>query len=177
MFSRTWLTVLAGSVALWAMNQLGAGFLPRDAGADGALAVPAPPSPAAAAAAVEGLVSCLDEVALSDATDGWPVERWYRERCRPALGGDAFDVFVVVYGERSRLVVAGILDREARLAAELAAAPHAGALDPDLVWAAALGRAAFDVREFAAELAAWFDARVALAGDGAVVVPAGAAGR
>ena len=177
MFSRTWLTVLAGSVALWAMNQLGAGFLPPDAGAGGALTVPAPPSPAAAAAVVEGLASCLEEVALSDAPDAWPVERWYRERCRPVLGGDAFDAFVVVYGERSRTVVAAIVDREARLAAELAAAPNAGALDPDVVWAAAMGRAASDVREFSAELAAWLDARVLLAGDAAVVVPAGAAGR
>ena len=93
------------------------------------------------------------------------------------LGGEAFDAFAFVYGERSRAVVVAILDREARLAAELAAGPQAGALDPDLVWAAALGRAASDVRAFDAELVAWFDARAPLGDDAAVVVPAGAAGR
>ena len=185
MFSRTWLAVLAGSVALWGMNQLGGGVPLPDAGAGGPLPVPAPPSPAAAAAAVPGLAACLEEVASSDppAPSGPPVpdtpsvERRYRERCRPVLGGEAFDAFALVYGERSRAAVAAILDREARLAVELAAGPQAGALDPDLVWAAALGRAASDVRAFDAELVAWFDARAPLGGDAAVVVPAGAAAR
>ena len=181
MFSRTWLAVLAGSVALWGMNQLGGAPLP-DAGAGGLLPAPAPYSPAAAA--VPGLAACLEEVAFPDAAapsgppvpDARSVERRYRERCRPVLRGEAFDAFALVYGERSRAAVAAILDREARLAVELAAGPQAGALDPDLVWAAALGRAASDVRAFDAELVAWFDARAPLGGDGAVV-PAGAAGR
>ena len=178
MFSRTWLAVLAGSVALWGMNQLGGGVPLPDAGAGGL-------SPAAAAAAVPGLAACLEEVASPDAPapsgppvpDARSVERRYRERCRPVLGGEAFDAFALVYGERSRAAVAAILDREARLAVELAAGPQAGALDPDLVWAAALGRAASDARAFDAELVAWFDARAPSGRDAAVVVPAGAAGR
>ena len=164
MFSRTWVAVLAGSVVLWGMGQLGGGSFP-DSAAVGGLAVPAPVSPAEAAAAARGLAACLEEVvspdeaASSGAVRDVPfIERRYRERCRPLLGGEAFDAFAVVYGERARAAVAAILDREARLAAELAAAPQAAALDADMVWAAALGRAASDVRAFDAELVAWFHA-------------------
>ena len=184
MFSRTWLAVLAGSVVLWGMGQLGGGASLPDVDADG-LALSAPVSLSAPAAAVRALAACLDEAASSDAPapSGPPVPaassvEWrYRERCRPVLGGEAFDPFAVVYGERSRAAVAAILDREARLAAELVAGPQAGTLDPDVVWAAAVGRAASDVRAFDAELVAWFDARAPLGGDAAVVVSAGAAGR
>ena len=145
----------------------------------------------AAAAAVPALAACLDEVATLDAAAaGGPVvqdvpfvERRYRARCRPVLDGDAFDAFVAAYGERSRAAVAAILEREERLAAELVAGPQAAALDPDAVWAAALGRAALDARAFGAELVAWFDAMtpaggaevsVVAADEGAVVDPAGA---
>lgn len=193
MFSRTWLAVLAGSVALWGMNQLGGAPALPDPGAGGAPAARAP-GRSAAAAAVPRLAACLDEAASLDAAaPGGPVvrdvpfvERRYRARCRPVLDGEAFDAFAAAYGERSRAALAAILDREERLAAELVAGPQAAALDPDVVWAAALGRAASDARAFAAELAAWFDARapaagagspVAAAAGGVVVDPAGALAR
>lgn len=184
MFSRTWLAVLAGSVVLWGMGQLGGGGSFPDLD-PGGLAIPAPVSPAAAAASASGLAACLEEAGSLDASassasgaqDASLVERRYHERCRPLIRGAAFDAFAVVYGERSRAAVAAIVDREARLAAELAAGPQAGALDPDVVWAAALRRAASDVRGFEAELAAWFDARLASVGAGSVVVSADPAGR
>ncbi|MCY4122852.1 MAG: hypothetical protein OXG72_18235 [Acidobacteria bacterium] len=182
MFSRTWLAVLAGSVVLWGMGQLGGGLFPDSSA--GGLAVPAPVSPADAAAAPRGLAACLEEVVSPDAAassraapDVAFVERRYRERCRPLLRGEVFDAFAVLYGERARAAVAAILDREARLAAELAAGPQAAALDADLVWAAALGRAASDVRAFDVALDAWFDAWERPRSGGAVVSPDGAAGR
>jgi len=192
-FSRTWLAVLAGSVALWGMNQLGGAPVPPDPGAGSAPPVRAP-GPPAAAAAVPRLAACLDEAASLDVAavpdpvvrDVPFVERRYRARCRPVLDGEVFDAFAVAYGERSRAAVAAILEREERLAAELVAGPQAAALDPDAVWAAALGRAASDARAFGVELAAWFDARapaagagwpVAAAGEGAVVDSAGAPAR
>jgi len=193
-FSRTWLAVLAGSVALWGMNQLGGGPSLPDPGARGVSPSSWALGSSAAAAAVPGLAACLDAAAALDAgAPGGPVvqdvpfvERRYRARCRPVLDGEAFDAFAAAYGERSRAAVAAILEREERLAAELVAGPQAAALDPDAVWAAALGRAALDARAFGAELVAWFDARApagsaeapAVAADeGAVVDPAGVPAR
>ncbi len=190
MFSRTWLAVLAGSVALWGMNQLGGGPSLPDPGA-GDISPARALGSLAAAAAVPRLAACLDEAASLDAAavpgpvvqDVPFVERRYRARCRPVLDGEAFDAFAAAYGERSRAAVAAILEREERLAAELVAGPQAAALDPDAVWAAALGRAALDARAFGAELVAWFDARapaggveapVVAADEGAVVDPVGA---
>ncbi len=191
MFSRTWLAVLAGSVALWGMNQLGGGPSLPDPGAGSVSPSAWALGSSAAAAAVPALAACLDEVATLDAAAaGGPVvqdvpfvERRYRARCRPVLDGEAFDAFAAAYGERSRAAVAAILEREERLAVELVAGPQAAALDPDAVWAAALGRAALDARAFGAELVAWFDAMtpaggaevsVVAADEGAVVDPAGA---
>ena len=176
MFSRTWLTVLAGSVVLWGMNQLGGGFSPPDAGAGALLPVPVPPSPAAAAAAVPGLAFVPRRGRgrrmrpirgpWSGGTPSAVVRCWKATR---SMRSSSFTA-----SGRGRAVVA-ILDREARLAVELAAAPQAGALDPDLVWTAALGRAASDVRAFEADLVAWFDARASLGGDTAVLDSARAA--
>ena len=180
MFSRTWLAVLAGSVALWGMNQLGGGVPLPDAGAGGL-------SPAAAGRGGPGTGGVPRRgrgARMRRRLRGRPCgtlgrsSGGYRERCRPVLGGEAFDAFAL----RLRRAVAGggsprSWIREARLAVELTAGPQAGALDPDLVWAAALGRAASDARAFDAELVAWFDARAPSGGDAAVVVPAGAAGR
>ena len=165
MFSRTWITVLAGSVALWGMSRLGEGVSAPDVGAGSAVPASAHGS---AGTAPAGLAACLEEVASLDgpaAPAGSSVVQRYRERCRPLVGGAAFDAFALVYGERSRAVVLAILEREERLAAELIAGPQGAALDPDVVSAAALLRAALDVRAFVAELSAWFDARVP-AGDG-----------
>jgi len=184
-FSRTWLAVLAGSAVLWGMNQLG-GVAPLpvpDAG--GGPRTRAAGSPAVAGVAVPELAACLDAVASLDAVpragppaqDASSVEGRYRDRCRPVLDGAAFDAFAVVYGERSRAVVTAILDREERLAAELVAGPRAAALDPDVVWAAALGRAASDAQAFHVELVAWFDARAVSGGGAAVAAPAGAPAR
>ena len=191
MFSRTWLAVLAGSVALWGMNQLGAG--PPSPEPDAGSVSPARASDFSSVAVPE-LAACLDQVVSLDAAvsagsvvqGASSVERRYRERCRPGLDGGAFDAFAAAYGERSRGAVALILEREERLAAELVSGPQAGALDPDVVWAAALGRAASDARAFYAELVAWFDTRapaggprvsMAAADGGAGVALAGAPAR
>lgn len=161
MFSRTWLAVLAGSLALWGMGRLGGVSLPEPLGSQ-------PPvltarSSAAAAEAVPALAACLEDVAALDpdaaaGSDVLPVAGRYGRWCRPLLDGEAFDAFSVVYGERSRAVVLAILEREQRLAAELAADPRRGTLAPDVIWAAALRRAASDVRVFDVELSGWFDA-------------------
>jgi hypothetical protein len=170
-FSRTWLAVLAGSLVLWGINQIGAGP-PSPAPDPGDVPpAPAPASPSAAADAVPVLAACLDAVvALDVAAPAGPgvrevlsVERRYRDHCRPVLDGAAFDAFAVAYGVRSRAVVAAILDREERLAAEVLGGP-AAVLDPDVVWAAALARAASDARAFENELVAWFGARVPASG-------------
>ncbi|MYD87562.1 MAG: hypothetical protein F4018_00170 [Acidobacteria bacterium] len=177
-FSRTWIAVLAGSVALWGMSRLGDGVSVPDVGAG---SVPPVSASGSAATAPGRLAACLEQVASLDgtaaaagsvATDALAVERRYRARCRPLLGGAAFDAFALAYGERSRGVVAAIVEREERLAAELIAGPQGAVLDPDVVWAAALLRAAQDVRGFAAELSAWFDARFPVGAD-QVVVPVG----
>ena len=172
MFSRTWLAVLAGSVVLWGMNRIGAGPSSPVSDAGGVPSARTSGSFSVAAAAVPGLAACLDEVASLDAAapaisgrrETASVERRYRERCRPWLYGAAFDVFAGAYGERSRAAVAAILDREERLAVELVAGPQAAALDPDVVWAAALTRAASDARAFDDALVSWFDARAPASG-------------
>lgn len=172
-FSRTWIAVLAGSVALWGMSRLGEGVSAPDVGAGSVFPASEHGS---AATAPAGLAACLEDVASLGGTagvpgpalqDGSPVARRYRERCRPLLSGAAFDAFAFAYGERSRGVVAAILEREERLAAELVAGLQGAALDPDVVWAAALLRAALDVRGFADELSAWFDEEVSAGGGGA----------
>ena len=164
MFSRAWLAILAGSFALWGMSQLGGGPSPTGPGEGGAVSV----SPAAASDAVPALAACLEDAASPDpdSREVLPVQRRYRRWCLPLLGGDAFDAFAVVYGERSRAVVSGIVSREARLAVEVAAGPQGTGLDPDVVWAAALVRAASDLRDFERDLSAWFDARVPVGDDG-----------
>lgn len=180
MFSRTWIAVLAGSVALWGMSRLGEGVSAPDVGSGSVFPASAPGS---AATAPAELAACLEQVASLGGTaagagpaaqDGSSVARRYREGCRPLLGGAPFNAFAFAYGERSRGVVAAILEREERLAAELAAGPQGAALDPDVVWTAALLRAALDVRGFADELSAWFDARTSAGGDGVAVPAAGA---
>lgn len=184
MFSRTWLAVLAGSFVVWGMNQIGAGPSLPASGTGGAGQVRPLGSSPAAAAAVPGLAACLDEVASLDAAassgsgvqEAPSVERRYRERCRPGLDGAGFGAFAIAYGERSRAAVAAILDREERLAAELVAGPQAAVLDSDVVWAAALTRAASDVRAFDDELAAWFDARAPSSGAAVSVGAPDAAG-
>ena len=85
------------------------------------------------------------------------VERWYRERCRVQVDGEFFDAFAVAYGERSRAAVAAILDREEGLAAGVAGGAGGVAFDADVVWEAALARAAADVRLFRDGLLAWFE--------------------
>ncbi len=175
-FSRTWLAVLAGSLALWGMSRLGGVSLPDAVGSE-------PPvltarSSAAAAEAVPALTACLEDVAALDlhtavGSDVLPVATRYGRWCRPLVDGEAFDAFSVVYGERSRAVVLAILEREQRLAAELAADPRGGELDPDVIWAAALRRAVSDVRAFEVELLAWFDTRFPIGGDGAAADLAG----
>lgn len=160
MFSRTWLAVLAGSLALWGMSRLGGVSLPEQVGSE-------PPvltarSSAAAAEALPALAACLEDVAALDpdaaGSDVLPVAGRYARWCRPLVDGEAFAAFSLVYGERSRAVVLAILEREQRLAAEVAADPRRGTLAPDVIWAAALRRAAADVRVFDAELSGWFDA-------------------
>ena len=165
MFSRTWLVVLAGSLALWAMNQLGGGS-PLVEGIAGPGDPPGRPrqwTPESASALAE-LAACLDGAAAGaraavHADPGYPagmpaVERWYRERCRVQVHGEFFDAFAVAYGERSRAVVVAILYREEGLAAGVA---EGAALDADVVWEAALSRAAADVLSFRHALLAWFE--------------------
>lgn len=165
MFSRTWLVVLAGSLALWAMNQLGGGS-PLVEGIAGPGDPPGRPrqwTPESASALAE-LAACLDGAAAGaraavHADPGYPagmpaVERWYRERCRVQVYGEFFDAFAVAYGERSRAVVVAILYREEGLAAGVA---EGAALDADVVWEAALSRAAADVLSFRHALLAWFE--------------------
>ncbi len=165
MFSRTWLVVLAGSLALWAMNQLGGGS-PLVEGIAGPGDPPGRPrqwTPESASALAE-LAACLDGAAAGamaavHADSGYPagmpaVERWYRERCRVQVYGEFFDAFAVAYGERSRAAVAAILYREEGLAAGVA---DGAALDADVVWEAALSRAAADVLSFRDALLAWFE--------------------
>ncbi|MDE2906652.1 MAG: hypothetical protein OXQ28_11280 [Acidobacteriota bacterium] len=176
MFSRTWMAVLAGSLALWGMSRLGGVSLSDPGG--GAPPVPPSDSSVAAAEAVSALAACLEDIAALDphaaaGSDVLPVAGRYGRWCRPLLDGEAFDAFSVVYGERSRVVVLAILEREQRLAAELAADPRRGTLAPDVIWAAALRRAASDVRAFEVELLAWFDAWSPVRGDGAAAGRAG----
>ena len=186
MFSRAWVAVLAGSVALWTMNELGGGAPLLD-GAGGS---DRPSSrvrawSSAASSALEDLAACLDRAAAAgrgvgaaDVVDGVSlVERWYRERCRPGVDGAAFDAFAVSYGERSRAAVFAILNREERLAEEVVAGLQAAVLDPGVVWEAALARAAVDVRSLHGELVAWFEVRAPTGGavePGSALAEAGA---
>ena len=171
-FSRTWIAVLAGSFVLWGMSRLG-GVSVSEPGGD----VPSgltSGSLAAAAEAVPALAACLEDVAALDRdapadAEALSIAGRYGRWCRSLLDAEAFDAFVAVYGERSRMAVLAILEREERLAAELAADPPGVVLDPDVIWAAALSRAASDVRFFEAELSAWFDAWSPPGGDGAGV--------
>ena len=168
MFSRTWLAVLAGSLALWGMNSLGAGGSLLDVVTGGVVRPLRVWSPAASAA-LGRLAACLEQAAprAGDASRGdssyasrMPaVERWYREQCRSRVEGEAFDGFALAYGERSRAAAMAILDREEALVAGVLGAPDAGGLDPGVVWEAALGRAAADLRAFGDELVVWFEAR------------------
>ena len=122
---------------------------------------------AASASALAGLAACLDGAAAgaraaahadSGYSAGMPgVERWYRERCRVQVDGEFFDAFAVAYGERSRAAVAAILDREEGLAAGVAGGAGGIAFDADVVWEAALARAAADVLSFRDGLLAWFE--------------------
>ena len=168
MFSRTWLAVLAGSLALWVMNQVGGGspFVDGIAGPADSLSRSRQWT-AESASALAGLAACLEGAAAgaraaAGADSGYPagmpaVERWYRERCRVQVDGEFFDAFAVAYGERSRAAVAAILDREEGLAAGVAGGAGGAALDADVVWEAALARAAADVRSFRDGLLAWFE--------------------
>ena len=168
MFSRTWLAVLAGSLALWVMNQVGGGS-PLVEGIAGPGDAPGRSRQwtAASASALAGLAACLDGAAAGaraavHADSGYPagmpaVERWYRERCRVQVDAEFFDAFAVAYGERSRAAVAAILDREEGLAAGVAGGAGGVAFDADVVWEAALARAAADVRLFRDGLLAWFE--------------------
>ena len=167
MFSRTWLAVLAGSLALWGMNSLGAGGSLLDVVTGGVR--PRRAWSPAASAEVGRLAACLEQAASRAgaalredplyASRMPAVERWYREQCRPRVDGQAFDDFAVAYGERSRAAAAAILDREEALVAGVLGASGAGGLDPGVVWEAALGRAAADLRTFGDELVVWFEAR------------------
>ena len=168
MFSRTWLAVLAGSLALWVMNQVGGGS-PLVEGIAGPGDAPGRSRQwtAASASALAGLAACLEGApagarAAVHADSGYPagmpaVERWYRERCRVQVDGEFFDAFAVAYGERSRAAVAAILDREEGLAAGVAGGAGGVAFDADVVWEAALARAAADVLSFRDGLLAWFE--------------------
>lgn len=164
MVGRTWFAVLAGSVVLWSVSQIGQGLSPLDPPAAGDFF---PSATVTARRGADAVAACLERVASFgvsavadlDPGDDPSVAGRYRRECRPLFRGSGLDVFVFGYGERSRDVVIGIVEREARLAAELVAGPQGATLDPDVVWAAALIRAAADVREFTAELFDWFAAR------------------
>lgn len=124
MFSRTWITVLAGSVALWGMSRLGEGVLGPDVGAGSAVPASAHGSAGTGLRVWRHVWRRSLRLTVRLRPDGSSVVQRYRERCRPLVGGAAFDAFALVYGERSRAVVLAILEREERLAAELIAGPQ-----------------------------------------------------
>lgn len=137
-----------------------------------------PRSPAVAPDALGELAACLDDVpafaraqpAISAPADPavGVVESWYRRACVSQLQSSSFDAFVAAYGERSRARVEAILAREEDLAAELLAGAGGAVLDPDLVWEAALGRSAAQLRAFGNDLVAvlgGFESALGVAGE------------
>lgn len=163
-FSRTWVAIVAASVALWGFGRFSAGVFVDEAVSGGGLptARTRPRSPAVAPHALGELAACLDDAAAfaraqpAISAPAAPavgvVESWYRRACVSQLQSSSFDAFVAAYGERSRARVEAILAREEDLAAELLAGAGGVALDPDLVWEAALGRTAAQLRGFGNDL-------------------------
>lgn len=164
MFSRTWVAIVAASVVLWGFGRFSAGVVVNEPVGSGGLptARSRSRSPAVARDVLGEFAACLDAAPgfarEQPATSAPPdpdvavVESWYRRVCVSQLQGPSFDAFVTAYGERSRVRVEAILAREEALPAELLSGADGAAVDSDLVWEAALGRTATQLRAFGDDL-------------------------
>ncbi len=149
MFSRTWVSVLGASVLFYLFN---AAMRP-DAGS-----VPPTSADVLFDDPLEQLAHCLEDVPLRAAEAAAvavpppSVESLYRASCRSVVTGPSFTPFASRYGDLARDVAAALLRRQEAYARGVLAASDGAGLDPDVVWHAALGRAAVELRAFGADL-------------------------